>query len=94
VTVPQLNGWIAETASYIKGIDPNHLVAIHTTAGIDNMGSDWLQVFDVASLDFVIAEDAEMRILNYAGVSADGWTLRFPALGKPVVVMLSYTGGV
>jgi hypothetical protein len=92
LTVPQLNRWINETASYIKGIDRNHLVTINTTAGIDSMGDDWLKVFDATSLDFVIAEDAEMRILNYTGINADGWTLRFPSLGKPVVVMLSYTG--
>lgn len=95
VTVPQLNAWFEETASFVKSLDPNHLITVLTTAAIDTLGEDWLLALDVPSIDFVYAEDAELRILPFFNdMNAESYSLRLFTLKKPVVMMLSFTSGV
>ncbi len=51
---------------------------------------DWLDLFNTPSLDFLLAEDADIRILKNPPVD---WPLRLFTLKKPVIIELSLTSG-
>lgn len=94
ITPSEIADWLQENAAYVKSLDPNHLVSINTTAAVDafdGLGEDWKPILQVPALDYFEAEDAEARIVNNFNqmYTFDAMYL----LGKPVVAMLSYTGG-
>jgi len=94
VTAVEIANWLQENAAYIKTLDANHLVSINTGAPIDAFDSlqqDWSQILQVPDLDFIEAEDAEARIRDHPDQMSTFDTIY--ALHKPVVAMLSYTGG-
>lgn len=82
-------------ASYVKGLDPNHLVTVYITAGLDAIqGGDWLDVLKAPSLDFVYAEDADMRVLNSFWPHSElAYSRRFLSLDQPVVMQVTFTSG-
>ncbi len=106
ITFSELRDWFQEMALHAKSLDPNHLVAIGTTGAIvpplppSNSpqalnSDDWLVAFDVPALDFLYVEDAEARILHlHPGYGPDRYPLKLFALGKPVVMNLSFTSGL
>ena len=57
----------------------------------DSLNQDWRPIIQVPALDFVEAEDAEARILHHLDQMYTFDSLY--TLDKPVVMMLSYTGG-
>lgn len=95
VSAATLNAWLGSIAAFIKSLDPNHLVTVFTTGAIGTLGEDWLQALNVPALDFIYAEDADLRILNYfPGHDAASYSLKLLNLNKPVVMMLSFTSGM
>lgn len=92
VTIPELSTWVEEMASYVKQLDANHLVTLNTHSGLAKVGDGWFNTLLVPSLDFVEVEDAEAR---FAGVTSEpvDFYLQVFTLKKPVVMMLSFTGG-
>lgn len=95
VTAPQLHAWFEDTASFVKSLDQSHPITVFTTAAIDTLGQDWLLALDVPSIDFIYAEDADLRILPFFDeMTAKSYPLRLFTLEKPVVMMLSFTSGV
>ncbi len=94
VTAAQLNTWLTTVGTFVKSLDPNHLVTVAATPAIDTLGQNWLSAFDVPQLDFIYAEDADLRILNYLDPNAAAdFPLKLFLLNKPVVMMLSFTSG-
>lgn len=63
ISLSSLNSWIDDKAKYIKELAPNHLVTIHTTPAIDQLDYErWPDAFKSEALDFVVAEDPDMRV--------------------------------
>lgn len=94
VTAAEVADWVQENAAYIKTLDPNHLVSLNTTGGIDEfhiLKQGWRPILQAPALDFIEFEDAEARIRDHP--------IEMPVidtvytLNKPVVMMLSLTGG-
>lgn len=96
VTLNQLSTWLEEMASYAKSIDPKHMITVFTQGAIATLsGDDWLSALDVPSIDFIYAEDADMRVLGYfGGDTANDFPFALLSLNKPLVVGLSFTSGV
>ena len=95
ITVQQFKDWLEDVASYIKGLDPTRAVSIFIQPAQETLkDGDWTASIDVPSVDFVYAEDADMRILNYFDAnSAADYSQRLFEIGKPVVVQLAFTSG-
>jgi hypothetical protein len=95
ISLQEFKDWIEETAAFVKSMDPNHLVTIFTTGGIGAYYTEWTEPFNVPSLDFIYAEDADMRALNYfPQLPAAEYPLPLLALRKPLVIGISFTSGV
>lgn len=95
VTVAAFAAWLEEMAGYIKGIDPTGAVSIFIQGAQSTLtDGDWTASVDVPSVDFVYAEDADMRVLNHfdANAAAD-WSQRLFEIGKPVIAQLAFTSG-
>jgi hypothetical protein len=94
VTAAEVAAWVQENAAYIKTLDANHLVSLNTTTGVDSfdqLGQDWMPIVEAPALDFVEVEDAEARIRDHPDQM---YTIdKMYELNKPVVMMLSFTGG-
>ena len=96
VTAAEIADWIQENAVYIKSLDANHLVSIHTTGAVetfsnDALNQDWKPIFTAPALDFIEVEDAEARIRDHPEWMSTFDTLY--TLNKPIVMMVSFTGG-
>ena len=95
VSASQVAAWVEENAAYLKSIDPNHLVTINVTGAISTFSSSlnqpWEPIIESPSLDFIEVEDAEARILLFP--EKMDTIDEIYATGKPIVQMLSYTGG-
>ncbi len=93
----QIRAWLEETASYMKALDPNHLVGVSSTGAIDYEDRHdwpWYEVFDVPSLDFIQIEENAASVDSPEDYSIDEWTPKFISLGKPlinIVVMPIYS---
>ena len=95
VTILELRAWFQEIADYVKSLDLIHLVTVFTTAAIDSLGERWPNAFDVSSLDFNYAEDADARTLELiSGIRADDYPLRLFSLSRPLVIQLTFGSGV
>jgi hypothetical protein len=70
------------------------LVSLNTTTGIDSfdqLGQDWMPMLAAPALDFIEVEDAEARIRDHPDQM---YTIdKLYTLNKPVVMMVSFTGG-
>jgi hypothetical protein len=92
VTLPQVAAWFDEMASYVKSLDPNHLVSIMFTGGVEQIDSEkWDTMFDSPSLDFLEFEDDAKPVENPADYPYDvsPATIKLLSLDKPVVTMLA-----
>lgn len=92
ITMEELATWVEGMASYVKSLDANHLVTLNTHSGLAKYGENWESVLNVPSLDFVEVEDAEARFLYITDSPVDFY-LKVFELKKPVVMMISFTGG-
>ena len=54
VTSVQLSSWMEEIATYVKNLDPNHLVTANTKPMSDvETDENWIKGLDAPSLDFI-----------------------------------------
>ena len=45
MTAAQLNTWLTTVGTFVKSLDPNHLVTVAATPAIDTLGQNWLSAF-------------------------------------------------
>lgn len=77
--------WVNDMASYIKALDPRHLVTIGINAGSSGFGDDSpvYKIYNVAALDFF-----SFHLYPSADESGqiESITKKFLSLGKPVIM--------
>jgi hypothetical protein len=98
LTLPQIKDWFEQTASYVKSLDPNHLVGINFGGSFDSQFPDFWEkgfdVFNATSLDFFEFEEKAQPVENPEYYLVSEWTQKILSLGKPVfnlVVMPIYS---
>jgi hypothetical protein len=92
VTAPQVASWFEQMGSYIKSLDPNHLVSVMFTGGVYQIDSEkWYTMFASPSLDFLEFEDDAKPVENPDDYQyhVSPSTIKLLSLGKPVVTMLA-----
>jgi hypothetical protein len=102
ITLAELTDWFQETASYIKSIDPSHLVTVWAQPAIQEFFGwtlDYLQALGIPEFDFMYTEDADLTIVPGLplGYNCSDQTPQYMLdqflPGKPVVFHPAFTSG-
>ena len=103
ITLDELIGWFRETATYLKDMDPNHLVTVSSQPAIQTFFGgtpetqhDYLKAVGIPEFDFIYTEDSDLRIipgLTPLCTLTPDYDLEQFWPGKPVVFMPSFTSG-
>ena len=94
VSLEEMTGWFEESASFIRSLDPNHLVTVQIHAGFQGFfggGDAFLAAINIPQFDFIYAEDADQSIVRNA--PDNYYCLRLFGSGKPVVFSPAFTSG-
>ncbi len=86
----EFNVWLGKVTTYIKSLDPNHLITIGVNTGVDvyNSPGSHYEALNVSGLDFY---SIHHNLPNYQAVASNLDSIRyriemFRAMGKPVVL--------
>ena len=95
VTLEEMTGWFEESASFIRSLDPNHLVTVQIHPAFQEFfggGSEFLSAINIPQFDFVYSEDADQRIKRYYP-DTDYCLMLFES-GRPVIFSPAFTSGL
>ncbi len=94
VSLEEMTDWFEENASYVKNLDPNHLVTVQIHPAFQSFfgyGEEFLKAVNIPQFDFIYSEDADLRIIRNAPDNDYSLILFKP--GKPVVFSPAFTSG-
>ena len=95
VSLAQMTGWFEESASFIRSLDPNHLVTVQIHPAFQEFfggGGEFLSAVNIPQFDFIYSEDADQRIVR--NEPDNDYCLRLFGSGRPVVFSPAFTSGL